>query len=162
MKTTKIFQYPACSPYPNLCFEIQLKNAGHIDTYCRNANITNNVMTNILNGKDDFSFDEKYGLIRGYWYTGIDISYDYLFNNKLSFYDLKKPKHYHKFLLIYSKLDILIKNPLVRTNFMYRFYYVKLSEYIKQRYVSRAEYNRLVHLLHFCENITNKPKPRNR
>lgn len=163
MKSERFFNYPARSPYPNLYFEIKLGNAGHIDTYCKYSNITNNVMMCVLNGMNDLSYKEKQGIIQAYNYTGIKIGYSYLFNSNLSFYDLKKPKHYRKFQVIYSRLNELIKSPLVYTHFEYRLNYVKFSEYIKQRYVTRSEYNRLIHLLYFFELITRKEyksKPR--
>lgn len=155
-------KFPAKCPYLNLYAEILRQNAGHFDTYCKYARVTHNLMVGILNGNGDFTNEEKRNLINVYWNTGININCSYLFNNKLSFYDLKKSKHYRKFQLIYNKLEMLIKNPIVQMNFMYKHDYVEFNEYIKQRYVLRADYNKLVYLLNFFELITRKPKIRSR
>lgn len=156
----KIFTHPNNCPYPNLFYEIQLGNAGHFYTYCKYANVTERLMTSILNGKGDFTLEEKRKLINVYWNTGIEISHTYLYNSKLSFYDLKKKKHYHKFAVLYNELNELVTKPIVYTDFRYRNYYTEFSKYIEQRYVCRADYNKLVNLVNIFKLISRKTHAR--
>jgi len=89
--------------YPNIAAEVVTHNAGHPDTYSEHANVSKEILQQFLEGKEDLTpseIQEITNLSRSR--TNVHYSSSYLCCKRLSYYDLSKPKHYRKVLVIYN------------------------------------------------------------
>ncbi len=87
--------------YPNL---VMVHKCGWgVDALACGAEVSREVMTDILNGNDDLALSEKIHLS-----NYIEIDYRVLFVPKLSYIDVRKPK----WKLFISKMDVMYQNIL--------------------------------------------------
>jgi len=89
--------------YPNLAAEIYF-HSYHIDTFSSNANISSEILREWMDGNGVIS-EEEFRNLCFYFVREDRLSYTYLKRPKLTYYDLKKSKHYHKVLIAYKALE---------------------------------------------------------
>ncbi len=96
---------PPCKKFPNLFYEYHYEVAGSKLTYCDRANVTDEVFDDVFQGRDSLTFNEA-AAIRGLYDGAIsNVTMEYLFSDHMSVYDMRKPKHLHKFIILFHEFE---------------------------------------------------------
>jgi len=149
--------------FPNIAAEICMHNAGHPDAYARWANITPDLLTAFMEGREDLELAEFWGIVKlSRFLTSVPCSHGYLLCRQQSYYDLSIQKHYRKVRAAYRKYENL--HPVDNTRSFDQKAIWPFEKVKQQGVISRARLNNVLRYIEHVErdiaDAANKRKPR--